>query len=209
MERIRQGATSNNDAAQMPSVNRLRIMHVFDRLHLGGTEKIIMKLVNGLSADGWEHLICTTRGVGSSATAWAAGINVLHAGGPATSQFRFNVLRLAKVMRDVRPAIVHSRNWGGIESIFAARLAGVPVVIHSEHGYQPEMLCGLPLRQRMLRHVAYHFASTVFTVSEELRQYHAAEAYWNPNAMQVLHNGVDGEVLARPQLRTLIHSNWV
>jgi sugar transferase (PEP-CTERM/EpsH1 system associated) len=184
-------------------------MHVFDRLHLGGTEKIIMKLVNGLRSDGWEHSICTTRGVGASATAWASGINVLHAGGPVTPEFRFNVLRLAKVMRQVRPTIVHSRNWGGIESIFAGRLAGIPVVIHSEHGYQLEMLSGLPLRQRLLRHVAYRCANAVFTVSEELRRYHSAQAYWNPKAIQVLYNGVDGEVFRpQPQLRNPIREQF-
>ncbi len=104
-------------------------------------------------------------------------------------------------MRKVRPTIVHSRAWGGIEAVFAARLACVPVVIHSEHGYQLEMLAGLPLRQRMLRHLAYRTATAVFTVTRELRSYHAAQAWIDPDRIRVLYNGVDGEIFKpRPKI---------
>lgn len=50
--------------------------------------------------------------------------------------------RLARIMREFRPHVVHSRNWGGIEAIPAARFARVPVTIHSEHGYEVDMLGG-------------------------------------------------------------------
>jgi sugar transferase (PEP-CTERM/EpsH1 system associated) len=170
----------------------LRIMHVFDRLDVGGTEKVIMKLVNGLEAGRFQHSICTLRGTAPAARSWATGVEIMDAGTEGAA-LQFNVLRLAKLMKRVRPAIVHSRNWGGIEAILAARMARVPVIIHSEHGYQLEMLAGLPMRQRTLRHLAYRWASAVFTVSQELRSYHAAQAWCKPETIHVLYNGVDGE----------------
>ncbi len=182
-------------------VRPLRIMHVFDRLDVGGTEKAVMKLVRGLEPGLFEHYICTLRGASAAADEWAAGVPVLHAGQEG-EEFQFNVPRLVRVMKTVRPAIVHSRNWGGIEAVVAARFAGVPVVVHSEHGYELDMRSGLPLHRRLLRHAVYRMAGAVATVTEELRDYHARQAWWDPAAVKVLYNGIDGqEFRPQPQVR--------
>ncbi len=105
-------------------------------------------------------------------------------------------------MRAVHPAIVHSCDWGGIEAVVAARIARVPVAIHSEHGYNLEMLSGLPFRRRLLRHIVFRCADAVLVVSDELRNYHAAQAWWSPEAINVLYNGVDGQEFSpQPQAR--------
>jgi len=185
-------------------VRPLRVMHVFDRLDVGGTEKAVMKLVRGLEPGLFEHYICTLRGASATADEWATGVTVLQAGREGTV-FQFNVLRLARVMRTVRPTIVHSRNWGGIEAVVAARLAGVPVAVHSEHGYELEMQSGLPLRRRLLRHVVYRMASAVAAVTDELRDYHARQAWWSPGAINVLYNGIDGQAFSpQPQVRDAV-----
>jgi sugar transferase (PEP-CTERM/EpsH1 system associated) len=179
----------------------LRIMHVFDRLDVGGTEKAVMKLVRGLDPGLFEHFICTMRGGSTAVEEWTSGVTVLHAGG-AGAGLQFNVPRLARIMRAVRPAIVHSRNWGGIEAVVAARLVRVPIAVHSEHGYELEMLCGLPLHRRLLRHVVYRITSAVAAVTDDLRNYHAQQAWWNPEAINVLYNGVDGQEFSpQPQVR--------
>jgi len=175
----------------------LRIVHVLDRLDLGGTEKAVMKLVRGLEPEVFEHYICALRGTAATGGAWASGVTVLHPGGDGAA-FQFNVPRLVRVIKEVRPAIVHSRNWGGIEAVIAAWLAHVPVAVHSEHGYELEMASGLPFHRRLLRHVAYRTATAVATVTDDLRRYHAAQAWWNPEAIAILYNGVDGQEF-RPQ----------
>jgi len=182
----------------------LRIMHVVDRLDLGGTEKVVMKLVRGLEPGLFEHYVCTLRCASAATGEWASGVTVLHAGREGAA-FQFNVPRLVRVMRAVRPAIVHSRNWGGIEAVVAARIARVPVAIHSEHGYELAMLSGLPFHRRVLRHFVYRIASAVATVTDELCRYHAAQAWWNPGAITVLYNGVDlQEFSPQPQLRDFV-----
>jgi len=188
----------SGDAGDRGSLRRrLRILHVLDRLDLGGTEKAVMKLVRGLEPELFENYICALRGTPTTDNAWASGVTVLHPGLEGTG-FRFNVPRLVRVMKEVRPTVVHSRNWGGIEATVAARLAGVPVAIHSEHGYELEMSSGLPFHRRLLRHIAYRSSCAVATVTYDLRRYHAAQAWWNPEAINVLYNGVDGEEF-RPQ----------
>jgi sugar transferase (PEP-CTERM/EpsH1 system associated) len=196
---------SRQTAGELDALTRpVRIMHVLDRLDVGGTEKAVMKLVKGLEPGLFEHYICTLRGASAMAEEWAAGVTVLHAG-RARAGFQFNIPRLVRVMRSVRPMIVHSRNWGGIEAVVAARLASVPVAIHSEHGYELEMQSGLPFRRRLLRHVVYRIAGSVATVTDDLRHYHAAQAWWAPESINVLYNGVDGEEFhPQPQVRDAV-----
>jgi sugar transferase (PEP-CTERM/EpsH1 system associated) len=191
-------ATAWSERTGVKTEPPIHILHILDRLDVGGTEKGIAKLIGGLDPDLFQHSICTLRGTAPVACSWMPGIKVTDVGS-GTHGFQFNVLRLASAIKTIRPTIVHSRNWGGIEALFAARSAGVPVIMHSEHGYQLDMKHGLPLRQRILRHVAYRCADAVFTVSQELRDFHAAQAWWNVNSIGVVHNGVDGDTF-RPSL---------
>ena len=182
----------------------VRIMHVLDRLDVGGTELALLKLIGALEPELFEHYVCTLRGVSAAAEKWTPGLTLLD-GGREGASFQFNVPRLVAIMRKVRPAIVHSRNWGGIEGIVAAKIARVPVVLHSEHGYELNMGAGLPLHRRLLRHCAYQMGNAIATVTEELRDYHAGQAWWKAEEIRVLYNGVDAQVFRpQPQVRAAV-----
>ncbi len=188
-------------AQQPANLAAIRVMHVLDRLDTGGTEKAVLKLIRGLDEDLFEHYICTLRGTDPSAGQWSAGVQLVNLGREGTN-FKFNVPRLVRAMRAIQPAVVHSRNWGAIEAVIAARIAGVPAVVHSEHGYELEMQSGLPLRRRVLRHLTYRMASATATVTHELRNYHAGQAWWRPERIRILYNGVDlDEFRSRLQAR--------
>lgn len=179
---------------------RLRILHVVNRLDLGGTESGILKIVSGLGESEFAHAICTARGHSAAfASQHRLDGRLFDASGP-DAQHRFLVRCFARIIRAYRPHIVHSRNWGAIEAVFAARLAGVPVVIHSEHGYELDMLAGLPLRRRLMRRAAYALADAVFTVSADLRAYHARQAWVSPSRIRLLANGVDSARFAPPNI---------
>ena len=178
---------------------RLRVLHVIDRLGMGGTEVGILKVIQGLSG-GFDHRICTIRGFDEDFVRSQGFEGRVYVAGRLNSGFQFLLGRLARIMRDFRPGIVHSRNWGGIEAIPAARLSRVPVAIHSEHGYEVDMLDGLPTRRRIFRRFAYAAADAVFTVSEELRSYHARQGWFPPERIRVLPNGVNTSQFARRPL---------
>ncbi|HEY2547611.1 MAG TPA: glycosyltransferase [Candidatus Acidoferrum sp.] len=176
---------------------RLRVLHVIDRLGMGGTEVGILKVIKGLSGEGFEHRICTIRGFDEEFAKAHEFEGRIYVAGRPGSGFQFLVGRLARIMRDFQPDIVHSRNWGAIEALLASRISGVPVAIHSEHGYEVDMLNGLPPRRRVFRRFAYAAADAVFTVTEELRSYHARQAWLPVERIRVLQNGVDTSRFAR------------
>ncbi len=183
----------------------LRVLHVINRLDMGGTEYGILKVIAGLGNENFEHALCAIRGFDAGLAQERKLENKIFVAAQKDAGFEFLLFRLRKIMRAYQPHIVHSRNWGAIEAIAAARLAGVPVAIHSEHGYEVDMLEGLPRRRRVLRRALYGMADAVFTVTGDLRSYHAQQAWVAADRIRVLHNGVDTQRFApRPEKRRKI-----
>jgi sugar transferase (PEP-CTERM/EpsH1 system associated) len=169
----------------------LRVLHVLDRFDTGGTEHGVLKLVTGLSEQKFESRVCVMRGTHSKlAESAKVKERVLYAGCPEKGR-QLGFSKLIRVFHLWRPHIVHGRNWGAIEAVAAARWARVPVAIHSEHGYELNMLGGLPLRNRLFRRGMYALADAVFSVSRELSAYHARQAGCSPEKVGTIYNGVD------------------
>jgi sugar transferase (PEP-CTERM/EpsH1 system associated) len=173
----------------------LRVLHVISYMGRGGAEMGILKLIAGLG-EGFEHRICTTRGFDADFVRSSISEEKMYVAGSSDLKLQFPLFRLARIMHEYRPHIVHTRNWGAIEAVLAAKLTGVPVVIHSEHGYEVDMFAGLPMRRRIFRRAAYAMTDAVFAVTRELRDFHARQAWVRPEHMGVIYNGVDTQRFA-------------
>jgi len=205
----------HNDAAQQPMKSVptpiphrrevLRVLHVLPFFAYGGTELVVQQLIASMDAPEFEHRICAMRGFDPELVGAAHLEDRIVQVGKPSEGFQFPLRNLVRTMRDVRPHIVHTRNWGALEAILAARIAGVPVTIHSEHGYDLKILNGIPFRQRLVRKTLYSLTDALFTVSNELREFHAKQAGISPGRIQVLYNGVDTEKYKpRNELRSAI-----
>jgi len=184
----------------------LRIVHVFNIVRRAGTEMGVLKVAQGLSEEGFDHRLCTL---------WGNDQDFLELHGlkgrvsvvgsydwERRVASRHHLHKMIKILRQHRPHIVHTRNWSTVEAILAARLTGVPVVIHSEHGHNENTTLAMPLRRRVMRRCFYAMSDAVFTVSRELRDFHAQAAWMSPEHIQVIYNGVDSDRFApRPVLR--------
>lgn len=113
----------------------LRIVQVVPDLRVGGAERFALWLATALRDAGHEvHLLCI-RDAGPLAAALDADMasRVWTAGKRA--HFDATVLRrLVRTLRALRPDVVHTHlftalSWG----VVAARAAGVPVVVHTQH----------------------------------------------------------------------------
>jgi sugar transferase (PEP-CTERM/EpsH1 system associated) len=183
-------------AGETDSAGRLRVLHVINSLGVGGTERGVIRIANGLDRRIFQHRICAVRGFDAEFAEFSGVRERLLGLGSMAGGFRFLVFRLARIMRAYKPHIVHSRNWGAIEAAVAGRLARVPVVVHSEHGYELDMLSGLPLRRRLMRRGVYQLCDSVFTVSRDLQRYHCKQAWVSVERVRVIRNGVDTRLFA-------------
>ncbi len=113
----------------------IRIAHVVDLLALAGMEYGVIKLVNRLDPDRIQSMIVCLRHQTEDARQLLAGtIPVFELRKSPGRNWRL-IGRLAALFRAEKVDIVHSHNWSTLlYSVAAAWLAGVPVVVHGEHG---------------------------------------------------------------------------
>jgi len=169
----------------------IRVLHVLPQFAYGGTELVVCRLVSGLDPAEFAHHVCAMRGFDPNIVSGTRLEGRVLQVGHSSERFQFPLVPLVRAMRSLRPDIVHTRNWGALEAVLAARIARVPVVIHSEHGYDLDMLRGLPWRRRILRKGFYALTDALFAVSDELRSYHAQQAGLSKVRFRLLYNGVD------------------
>lgn len=147
------------------------LVHVVHRFDTGGMENGVVKLVNRLPAQRFRHTIVPLTEAGAIAariTNAEVRIEPLRLSpGPLAR----SLPRLWHLFRSLRPSIVHTRNVGTLESQIAAALAGVPVRIHGEHGWEVHDLVGSNASLRRTRRVLRHLVHAQVAVSTPTFEY--------------------------------------
>jgi len=178
----------------------IRIMHVVDTLKTGGLESGVVRLIRSLDPERFEHRLCAMRSLGPLADQLPPDRVKVFCLDNDTPGFSIQAGALARHIRETKPHIVHSRNWGTIEAIPAGWYTRSCALVHSEHGLEsvgPE-----PIRRRCFRRLAFHLADRVFSVSYQLRDWYARSIGFPANRIGVIHNGVDTQRFTpRPQER--------
>src|SRR5713101_3320401 len=146
-----------------------RIVHVIPTLRVGGLEKVVVRLIEHFSTD-VRHAVVTPARTGPVSQLIPAGVPVL-AMGDRQRPDRWNAVRMARLFRKLRPDIVHTRNWSCIDAVVAARLAGVPVVIHGEHGREAADPEGKNVVRRRIRRLLAPLVTQFVTVSQDLARW--------------------------------------
>jgi glycosyltransferase involved in cell wall biosynthesis len=170
----------------------VKVVRVIARLNIGGPAIHVINLTAGLDPTRFESMLVTgteSRGEGSMLDlARARGVTpVIIPGmvGEATLNQRDlkALIALCRLLRRERPHIVHTHTAkAGVLGRVAARLAGVPVVVHTFHGH---VLHGYysPLKNWLLRRAERGLgllSDRLITVSEQVKRdlvrYYVADA---------------------------------
>lgn len=118
---------------------RITVAHLITRLELGGAQLNTLHTVEHLDAVRFDaFLLCGPGGMLKSRLAGEDRLLVVPALGREIRPGRDlqALAQLVRLFRRIRPQIVHSHSSkAGILGRAAARLAGVPVVVHSVHGF--------------------------------------------------------------------------
>lgn len=175
------------------------IAHVITKLELGGAQQNTLFTVAHLDRSRFRPLLIAGRGGLLDAEAAALRDVPFHPI-PAlvrpirpASDFRA-LLQLTALLRRLKPAIVHTHSSkAGIIGRWAAWLAGVPVILHSIHGF------GFTPRQSTLARRLLVFAERLtartttgfIAVSEANRQLGIALGLFPPERCTVIRSGID------------------
>jgi sugar transferase (PEP-CTERM/EpsH1 system associated) len=169
-----------------PAPEPLRVMHVVYSLEPGGMEFGVVKLVNGFDRRRVSSAVCATVPGGRLRSLVAADVPVFELTRRRGNDPRL-IWRLARLFRRERPNVVHTHAWGTLlEGLLAAKLAGVPLVVHGEHG-----TLQLKPRQRWLQRWGWARVNQVLSVSSTLATRIAAETGFPAERVHTIRNGVD------------------
>jgi glycosyltransferase involved in cell wall biosynthesis len=177
------------------SRSQLRVVHVVASLTTGGAERHIESLTR-LSRHHQSVICLYERGLVAEA---------IEAGGTRVQFLGMNgwrkplaTLRLARALRRDRPDVVHvhllaAQLWG----IPAARLAGIPVVVSTEHSIMETTIEGRPKTAWLRRLYRGLEAATTKTVAvSRATAFRLAEWGVPPDHVEVVELGVDFDALA-------------
>ncbi|GAB4394889.1 MAG: glycosyltransferase family 4 protein [Kiloniellaceae bacterium] len=192
-------------------------MHVFASFGYGGVPIRICDVANGLP-DGFHHTVVALDGCFDARRRLRAEVSAEFRG---LRLPRYNLLRSMKqvgeLIREVRPDLLLTYNWGAIEPALANRFLGASAHIHFESGFGAEEGDGQLWRRNLFRRVALARVRKVVVPSSTLMRI-AAEA-WHVPAERLLQipNGVDlqryggeagrrigAEALGAPETATVI-----
>lgn len=168
----------------------IRVIHVVYTFKTGGMEKGIATIVRHAS-ERFEHVILCLHSSGETALLLPQGTLVKELYKPSGNSPRF-LLKLARTLRSLKPAIVHARNWGGTDGIIAARLAGIRTTIQGEHGWEIDDPEGINSKRLKIRRVFDRWTQEYTCVSQHLEQwlYHTVKV---KKPVTQIYNGVDTE----------------
>ena len=112
----------------------LRIMHVVDSLGRGGLENGLVNLIQRTDSQRFEHSVYALRRLGVNADRLPFERVRVMCRGEEHGGRRIEIAALIRAIREIKPDVVHSRNWGALEAVVAGRWVGSCALVHSEHG---------------------------------------------------------------------------
>lgn len=171
--------------------NKIRVVHVIHSFGIGGMEKGIATLIRN-SSDTFQHAILCLSTSGQSERLLPPETKVYALGKAAGNSFHF-LMKLGRQLRTLKPDVVHTRNWGGMDGIIASRLAGIRSVVHGEHGWDLGDPEGKNLRRVMVRRFLSSWVRELTCVSQNMKGWLIKEVGIKKPVNQV-YNGIDSDV---------------
>ena len=167
------------------------IVHVIHRLHVGGLENGLVNLINHLPVDKYDHaIVCLTQASDFKQRIKRKDVMIYELHKRDGKDLRI-YLRLWKLLRHLRPTIVHTRNLSALEASVIAALAGIPIRIHGEHGRDMYDLYGKNIKYIRLRRLCAPFIHRFIALSKDLELWLINEVNISPQKIVQLYNGVD------------------
>jgi sugar transferase (PEP-CTERM/EpsH1 system associated) len=167
------------------------VAHIVLRLDYGGLENGLVNLINRMSPTCARHVVIGL----SEVTEFASRIErrgvEVHAIGKKPGKDPAAYLRLYKLLRRLKPDVVHTRNIGTLDCQVVAMLAGVERRVHSEHGWDTTDQEGRSGKYRLLRRVLSVFVDQHIALSRELEDWLVDDLGVPRRKVTRICNGVD------------------
>ena len=199
--------------------NKLRVLHIITRLDRGGSSENTLLTVAGLDKE--RYVVTLASGPSTEDTgptqvrAQQGGVVFLQvphlrrAIRPLDDMLA--TMELYRLVRRGKYEVVHTHtSKGGILGRIVARLAGVPIIVHTPHGhvfhgYYGKLVGRLFVR---LERWAASFTDRIITLTDRGARDHVDYGVAPPSRFSVIHSGVEFSALDRPNPESSRREAW-
>ena len=169
------------------------VVHIIYALGTGGLENGLVNIINRAPPERYRHaIVCLTKADGFASRISAPGVQIFTLN-KAPGHDLGLYWRLWKLLRSLRPAIIHTRNLAALEMQLIGLLVPRTRRVHGEHGRDIYDLDGMKRRYLLLRRAVDPFIHRYIAVSKDL-------CHWMVNSIGIpgkrvrqIYNGVDRE----------------
>jgi sugar transferase (PEP-CTERM/EpsH1 system associated) len=184
----------------MGETGQRHVLHLVYRFSTGGLENVVVQLVNGLDHTRFRHTVValTTIDAAFASRVLRKDVEFIALNKAPGQPFKMYPAML-KLLRKVQPDVFHSCNLAALEFAPIAALAGIPLRIHAEHGWDVADPDGSNRKYQWLRKLYQHFVHQFVVVSKQLQDYLLVKIGVPAARVQLIPNGVDTSKF-RPRL---------
>jgi sugar transferase (PEP-CTERM/EpsH1 system associated) len=188
--------------------SRISVCHIIFRLDFGGLENGLVNLINGLPAEQFHHsIICLTHATDFRKRISRDDVPIFELFKRPGKNFGLYA-RMWRLLRQLRPDIVHTRNLPALDMLFVAKLAGVRHLIHGEHGLDLLELGGRHSRYNRLRRLSRWVVSQYVVVSADLARWLDQIIGIPSTRISLIYNGVDSEKFCPNSSRRILPEDF-
>lgn len=167
------------------------VVHIIHRLMMGGMENGLVNLINHMPAERYRHaIICLKDSSDFSKRIRRDDVRIYCLNRKEGQDFGMFV-RLYKLLRELKPDIVHTRNLATVECQVPAFLAGIRRRVHGEHGWDSNDPSGISRKYRWLRRLLQPLIPLYIPLSRQLQRYLEDKVGVPPGKIRRIINGVD------------------
>jgi len=167
------------------------VVHLLYRLDVGGMETLLVDCIRRMPPERYRHAVVCLSDYSAFADQLRAPHVQLYALHKRPGLAPATHVALWKLLRRLRPALLHTYNLAAIEYHASARLAGVRAHLHAEHGRDSSDPHGRNRKHNLLRRLLTPLIDTYVPVSRDLQQWLAATIGVPARKNRLLPNGVD------------------
>lgn len=176
------------------------VVHLLYRLDFGGLETLMVDCINRMPAEKYRHaVVCITDYTAFSEKITKPNVPIFSLHKPPGLGLGAHV-RLWRLLRQLRPTILHTYNLSALEYGVTAALANVPIRVHGEHGRDASDPDGSNRRHNRLRRWLLPFYDCYYAVSADLGNWLTTTIGVPDKKNLLLENGIDTKAFHPPLL---------
>jgi sugar transferase (PEP-CTERM/EpsH1 system associated) len=174
-------------------MTKATIAHLIYRFDIGGLERVMVNCINAMQNSDYKHVVIALTEVSDFSTHLHENVEVYQLDKKSGKDLASH-WRLFKLLRKIKPNILHTYNLAAIEYHPVASLAGVKGHLHAEHGREISDPEGLNPKHNLLRKLISPFIDYFVPVSTDLDGWLKNIVKIPARKVKLIRNGINTQV---------------